>query len=51
MNHNVRKIEVSQNMIQLDQMGDKLESMGCTDNLLADRMILEDAQFNLKSLT
>ena len=25
--------------------------MGCTDNLLVDRMVIEDAQFNLKNLT
>ena len=38
-------------MLQLDQRGGKPGSMGCTDNLLVDRMVLEDAQFNLKNLT
>ena len=51
INHNLRKIEASQNMLQLDQRGGKPGSMGCTDNLLVDRMVLEDAQFNLKNLT
>ena len=51
INHNLRKIEASQNMLQLDQRGGKPRSMGCTDNLLVDRMVLEDAQFNLKNLT
>ena len=51
INHNLRKIEASQNMLQLDQTGGKPGSMGCTDNLLVDRMVLEDAQFNLKNLT
>ena len=51
INHNLRKIEASQNMLQLDQRGGKHGSMGCTDNLLVDRMVLEDAQFNLKNLT
>ena len=50
INHNLRKIEASQNMLQLDQRGGKPGSMGCTDNLLVDRMVLEDAQFNLKNL-
>ena len=49
--HNLRKIEVSQNMLQLDQRGGKPGSMVSTDNLLVDRMVLEDAQFNLKNLT
>ena len=51
INHNLRKIEASQNMLQLDQRGGKPGSMGCTDNLLVDRMVLEDAQLNLKNLT
>ena len=51
INHNLRKIEASQNMLQLDQRGGKPRPMGCTDNLLVDRMVLEDAQFNLKNLT
>ena len=51
INHNLRKTEVSQNMLQLDQRGGKPGSMGCTDNLLVDRMVLEDTQFNLKNLT
>ena len=51
INHNLRKIETSQNMQQLDQRGGKLGSIGCTDNLLVDRMVLEDTQFNLKNLT
>ena len=51
INHNLRKIEASQNMLQQDQKGGKPESMGCTDNLLVDRMVLEDPQFNLKNLT
>ena len=38
-------------MLQLDQRGGKPGSMGCMDNLLVDRMVLEDAQFNLKNLT
>ena len=51
INHNLHKIESSQNMLQLDQRGGKPGSMGCTDNLLVDRMVLEDAQYNLKNLT
>ena len=51
INHNLRKTEASQNMLQLDQRGGKSGSMGCTDNLLLDRMVLEDAQFSLKNLT
>ena len=51
INHNLRKTEASQNMLQLDQRGGKPRSMGCTDNLLVDRMVLEDAQFSLKNLT
>ena len=51
INHNLPKIEASQNMLQLDQRAGKPGSMGCTDNLLVDRMVLEDAQFNLKNLT
>ena len=51
INHNLRKIEASQNMLQLDQRGGKPGTMGCTDNLLVDRIVLEDAQFNLKNLT
>ena len=42
INHNLRKIEASQNMLQLDQRGGKPRSMGCMDNLLVDRMVLED---------
>ena len=38
-------------MLQLDQRGGKPGSMGCRDNLLVDRMVLEDTQFNLKNLT
>ena len=44
INLNLRKIEASQNMLQLDQRFGKPGSMGCTDNLLVDRMVLEDAQ-------
>ena len=51
INHNLRKIEASQNILQLDQRGGKPGSMGCTDNLLVDRIVLEDAQFNLKNLS
>ena len=51
INHNLHKTEASQNMLQLDQRGGKPGSMGCTDNLLVNRMVLEDAQFNLKNLT
>ena len=51
INHNLRKIEASQNMLQLDQRGGKPGSMGCRDNLLVDRRVLENAQFNLKNLT
>ena len=38
-------------MLKLDQRGGQPGSMGCTDNFLVDRMVLEDAQFNLKNLT
>ena len=34
-------------MLQLDQRGGKPGSMGCMDNLLVDRIVLEDAQFSL----
>ena len=51
INHNLRKIEARQNMLQLDQKGGNPGSMGCTDNFLVDRMVLKDAQFNLKNLT
>ena len=50
INHNLCKTEASQNMLQLDQKGGKPGSVGCADNLLVDRMVLEDAQFNLKNL-
>ena len=32
-------------MLQLDQRGGNPGSMGCTDDLLVDRMVFEDAQF------
>ena len=32
INHNLRKIEASPDMLQLDQRGGKPGSMGCTDN-------------------
>ena len=51
INHNLRKIEASQNMLQLDQRGGKPGSMECTDNLSVDRMVLEEGQFSLKNLT
>ena len=51
INRNLHKIEANQNMLQLDQWGGKHASMGYTDNLLVDRMVLEDAQLNLKNLT
>ena len=46
INHNLRDIEASQNMLQLDQRAGKPGSMWCTD-----RMVLENALFNLKNLT
>ena len=51
IHRSLHQIEASQNMPQLDQRAGKLGSMGCTDILLIDRMVLEDAQFNLKNLT
>ena len=37
--------------MQIDQKGCKQGSVGCIDNLLMDKAILEDAQFNRKNIT
>ena len=39
------------NLMQIDQRGGKAKSMGCVDNLIIDKMILEDAHFNKKNLS
>ena len=38
-------------LIQIDQKGGKAKTMGCVDNLLIDKMVLEDAHFQKKNLT
>ena len=37
--------------LQMDQRGGRPGVMGCTDNMLIDRMILEDAKMNKKNLS
>ena len=43
--------EKFQQLLQLDQRGSKPGSMGCIDNLLLDKAILEDPKRNRKSLS
>ena len=43
--------EDKNNLMQIDQRGGKAKSMGCVDNLIIDKMILEDAHFNKKNLS
>ena len=38
-------------LMQIDQRGRKARTMGCVDNLLIDKMVLEDAHFQKKNLT
>ena len=37
--------------LHIDQRGGRAGVMGCTDNLLIDKMILEDAKMNKKNLS
>ena len=43
LNEALKSHEKFQQLLQLDQRGSKLGSMGCIDNLLLDKAILEDA--------
>ena len=46
------KLHVDKNdLMQIDQRGGKAKSMGTVDNLLIDKMILEDAHFRKKNLS
>ena len=47
----LKEHEAVHQLMQIDQKGCKQGSMGCIDNLLMDKAILEDAQFNRKSIT
>ena len=47
----LKEHEAAHQLMQIDQKGCKQGSMGCIDNLLMDKAILEDAQFNRKNLT
>ena len=44
----LKEHEAAHQLRQIDQKGCKQGSMGCIDNLLMDKAILEDAQFNRK---
>ena len=48
INEAFKSHEKFQQLLQLDQRGSKPGSMGCTDNLLLDKAILEDAKRNRK---
>lgn len=47
----LKEHEARYQMMQIDQKGCKLGSMGCIDNLLIHKAILEDAQTNKKNIT
>ena len=47
----LKEHEATHQLMQINQKGCKQGSMGCTDNLLMDIAILEDAQFNRKNIT
>ena len=44
INEALKSYEKFQQLLQLDQKGSKPSSMGCIDNLLLDKAILEDAK-------
>ena len=48
INEALKSHEKFQQLLQLDQRGSKPDSMGCIDNLLLDKAILEDAKRNRK---
>ena len=51
INEALKSHEKFQQLLQLDQRESKPGSMGCIDNLLLDKAILEDAKRNRKSLS
>ena len=51
INEALKSHEKFQQLLQLDQRGSKAGSMGCIDNLLLDKAILEDAKRNRKNLS
>ena len=51
INEALKSHEKFQQLLQLDQRGSKPGSMGCIDNLLLDKAILEDAKRNRKNLS
>ena len=51
MDARLRKHQEQYNYIQIDQRGCTPGSMGCIDNLLIDKAVLEDAQFGRKNLS
>ena len=51
IDHQLQVHEDKNNLMQIDQIGGKAKSMGTIDNLLIDKMILEDAHFHKKNLS
>ena len=51
INDMLNKHEERHQLMQVDQRGCKHGSMGCIDNLLIDKAILEDAQSNRKNIS
>lgn len=51
IDHQLHVHEDKNNLMQIDQRGSKAKSMGTIDNLLIDKMILEDAHFHKKNLS
>ena len=47
----LKEHKATHQLMQIDQKGCKQGSMGCIDNLLVDKAVLEDAQFNRKIIT
>ena len=51
IDHQLQVHKDNNNLMEIDQRGGKAKSMGTIDNLLIDKMILEDAQFQKKNLS
>ena len=51
IDHQLQEHEDKNNLIQIDKRGGKAKSMGTIDNLLIDKMILENAHFHKKNLS
>ena len=47
----LKEHKATHQLMQIDQKGCKQGSMGCIDNLLVDKAIREDAQFNRRNIT